>query len=238
MKQDRAEAAACDRAAVHRRLRSKRQFLLRASSAFLVSCFGLGVVALLTPIVLPLIAAEPSPTISHFYHDPVAGDVFVGMLSATGVFLFFFQGLSRIENALLSAAGIFLLLVVFVPVAPETCTDPAFNWHGAFALMFFACLAVVAIFFAKNRLEHIEEPSLRTRIRHAYNLAGLVMILGPATAFAIHQSSGVQCSDWIYRAEAVATLGFALFWFTKTFEYKKLMGLNFTRLLVNMVSLR
>ena len=206
----------------------RARFRKRSSIAFLYMCMGTGFLALITPLVLPLIGGyEGRYSISYFYHVPETRDLFVACLAATASFLIFFEGFSRRENLLLSAAGVLLLLVAFVPTTEDQCADTMFSWHAAFAVGFFFCLFVVAVFFAKSRLEFIIWPPLRARLSRTYNLAGILMIALPLLAYAIHLLVGRDCSHVIYWIEASAIWAFALYWFAKTYEYKLLLGYKF-----------
>ncbi|MEE4288455.1 MAG: hypothetical protein V2J14_03720 [Erythrobacter sp.] len=209
--------------------KARKDFSRAANLAFLIKCFGIGLLALLIPIVLPLVGGyEGHFSISYFYHVPVARNWFVGLLFAVGVFLILFQGLSRAENLLLSLAGVFLILVALVPTGTDQCNESLFSWHAAFALAFFACLFVVAIFFSKSRLDYILWPPLRARFKRAYDATGCLMIGLPILAYGVHLVDGRDCGHEIYWIEFAAIAAFSAFWFVKTWEYKRLLGLDFS----------
>ncbi|MEM6494408.1 MAG: hypothetical protein AAF650_08515 [Pseudomonadota bacterium] len=210
-----------------RKDKSRKDFSERANLAFLIKSFGIGVFALLIPILLPLIGGYDGHfSISYFYHVPAARDWFVGLLWAVGLFLILFQGLSRAENILLTLAGVFLILVALVPTTTDQCDESLFSWHAGFAVAFFACLFIVAIFFSKSRLDYILWPPLRARFKRAYNFTGSLMFVLPALAYAVHLVDGRDCGHEIFWIEAAAILAFSLFWFVKTWEYKRLLGLS------------
>lgn len=214
----------------------RKDFARHANLAFLIKSFGIGVIALAVPIVLPLVGGyDGHYSISYFYHVPATRDLFVGLLWALGLFLILFQGLSRMENLLLSAAGVFLILVAMVPTGIDQCSDSMFSWHAAFAVAFFACLFVVALVFAKRRLSFILWPPLRERFKRAYNLAGCAMIALPLLAWAVHLVDGRDCGHAIFWIEAAAIAAFAFFWFTKTLEYKRLLGLSLRKIMQRMM---
>ncbi|MDJ0977907.1 MAG: hypothetical protein QNI87_05165 [Erythrobacter sp.] len=206
---------------------SRKDFSQRANLAFLVKCFGIGVLALLIPILLPLIGGyEGHFSISFFYHVPEARNWFVGLLWAVGIFLILFQGLSRAENLLLTLAGVFLILVALVPTTTDQCNESLFSLHAAFAVAFFVCLFIVAIFFSKSRLDYILWPPLRARFKRAYDVTGCLMIALPALAYGVHLVDGRDCGHEIYWIEFAAIAAFSAFWFVKTWEYKRLLGLS------------
>ena len=199
----------------------------RANLAFLIKSFGIGALALLIPILLPLIGGyEGHYSISYFYHVPEARNWFVGLLWAVGIFLILFQGLSRWENLALTLGGVFLILVALVPSHPDQCNESVFSWHAAFAITFFACLFVVAIFFSKSRLDYILWPPLRARFAMAYNVTGALMFALPLLAYAVHLFDGRDCGHTVYWIEFGAIAAFSAFWFVKTWEYKRLLGLS------------
>ena len=211
----------------------RKDFRERSSVAFLILCVGIGVLALLTPIILGLIGEGEHISISHYYHDASAGDAFVGMLCATGLFLFFYRGLSAWENLLLSLAGIFLVLVALVPTGIEQCPEEtiqsagiSWSWHGIFAVSFFLCLFVVSAFFSKNRLGFILWPPLRKRLKALYVFFGISMLALPICVFLYYQFFGPDCGREIFWAEAFAIWAFSGYWFTKSYEYMILLGLK------------
>lgn len=215
----------------------RKDFKARAGFAFLVLCFGIGLIALITPIVLPLVGGYKGHySISYFYHVEGTRDIFVGLLCATGVFLILFQGLSKWENHILSLAGVFLILVALVPTGTDQCAGEAFTWHAGFAVAFFACLFIVAIFFAKSRLDYILWPPLRKRFERLYTIAGVLMIGLPLSAYVLHFFDTQDCSHAIYWIEVGAMLSFSMYWFVKTIEYKRLLGLDWKHLVEHLKS--
>lgn len=211
---------------------ARKDFSRHANLAFLIKCFGIGVIALLIPVTLPLVGGYDGHfSISFFYHVPEARNWFVGLLWAVGIFLVLFQGLSRAENIILTAGGIFLILVAMVPTGTDQCSESIFSWHAFFAVAFFACLFVVAVFFSKSRLDYILWPPLRKRFEMAYNVTGCAMIGLPLLAYGVHLVDGRDCGHEIFWIEAAAILAFSSYWFVKTWEYKRLLGLSVRQVL-------
>jgi uncharacterized membrane protein len=215
----------------------RKDFSRHANLAFLIKSFGIGVIALAVPIVLPLVGGyDGHYSISFFYHVPATRDLFVGLLWSLGLFLILFQGLSRWENLLLSAAGVFLILVAMVPTGQEQCTDTMFSWHAGFAFAFFGCLFVVALKFGKERLNYILWPPLRRRFELAYTITGWAMIVLPLVAWAVHLIGARACDHRIYWIETFAIIAFSAYWFIKTIEYKRLLGLKMRQIWRRLVS--
>lgn len=205
----------------------RKDFGRHANLAFLIKSFGIGATALAVPIVLPLVGGyDGHYSISYFYHVAATRDLFVGLLWALGLFLVLFQGLSRAENLFLTLAGVLLICVAMVPTSPEQCTNTAIDWHEGFAMGFFACLFVVALGFSKRRLSYILWPPLRRRFEQAYTIAGCLMIGLPLFAWGLNLLRGPECGHAIFWIEAAAITSFAIYWFVKTIEYKRLLGLS------------
>ena len=100
---------------------ARKDFSRHANLAFLIKCFGIGAIALLIPITLPIVGGYDGHfSISFFYHVPEARNWFVGLLWAVGIFLVLFQGLSRAENL--------LLIGLEIAVKPASCKIYAFNY--------------------------------------------------------------------------------------------------------------
>ncbi|MEO0418010.1 MAG: hypothetical protein AAF249_04050 [Pseudomonadota bacterium] len=207
--------------------RARKDFTERAGLAFLLQCFGIGAIALLIPIILPLVGGyEGHLSISYFYHVEAAHNWFMGLLWSVGIFLILFQGLSKWENTALTFAGVFLILVAMVPTSENQQSESLFSFHAAFAVAFFACLFVVAIFFSKSRLDYILWPPMRARFKRAYDITGCAMIGLPWLAYAVHLFDGRERGHEIFWIEAAAIAAFSAFWFVKTWEYKRLLGLK------------
>lgn len=203
-------------------------FIDQATSSYLLLCMGMGLVAFLLPVVLVAAGGYQGHfSISYFYHvSDLTRNLLVGALWAIGVFLFLFHGLSKLENWLLNAAGCFGISVAMNPMAPQQCgAAGGSHLHEASALLFFLCLAIVAIFLAKDRIACIDNPAIRWRFAAAYNLTGAAMIAMPATVYATHLASDRGCAThWLFWVETCGIWSFAAFWFVKTLEYRLLLG--------------
>lgn len=205
----------------------QKLFSKQAARSYLYLSLGMGLIAFLLPIAL-VVSGEYDEhySISHFYHGGDTGrNILVGCLWAIGVFLFLFQALSRLENWILNIAGIAAICVAMFPMSAEQCgSGPAFTFHALSAIIFFICLAVVAIGFSKTRIRYIIYPPKRRRFARAYDFAGVAMIAMPATVFASHMLGGRRCeTHWVFWVEVLGIWAFALFWFVKTIEYKTLL---------------
>jgi hypothetical protein len=208
--------------------RFQQIFTAQAVKSYVFLSFGIGLVALLLPIVLPIAGGyEGHYSISYFYHvGDLTRNILVGGLWATGVFLMLFHGLSRLENWILNVAGVAAILVAMNPM-PNDQANKQLTFHAASAMVFFACLAAVAVWLSKGRIQYIIYPPKRRRFAIAYTAAGVAMIAMPLAVAGLHFLGGnVEQSHWIYWAEAFGIWSFAFYWFVKTLEYRLLLRIR------------
>lgn len=214
--------------------RFQKIYTEQAVRSYLYLSFGMGAIAALLPILLLMTGGYNSHySISFFYHvNDVSRNVLVGSLWATGMFLFLFHGLSKLENWILNLAGAAAISVAMNPMAATQCEDGhgnAFSIHAASAIFFFLCLATVAVLLSKGRVKHIIYPPKRRRFMVAYNVAGAAMIAMPLIVAAIHFLDGARCeSHTVFWIETLGIWAFAFYWFVKTFEYKLLLRIHWT----------
>lgn len=210
--------------------RLQEKFSNQAVRSYVYLCFGMGLIALLLPILLVLAGGyEGHYSISYFYHvSGLTRNIFVGILYATGVFLFLFQGLSRLESWILNIAGVSAISVAMNPMPEIQCDESsALTLHAASAVVFFVCLATVAIGFSKGRIQYIIYPPKRRAFKRAYDAAGFLMLAMPAGVAFLHFSSGRECeSHWIFWAETFGIVAFSFYWFVKTLEFKLLLRIR------------
>lgn len=210
--------------------RFQRIFANQAARSYLYLSLGMGLVAVMLPIALIASGGYAGHfSISYFYHvSDVSRNILVGSLWAVGVFLFLFQGLSRWENWILNLAGIGAISVAMNPMPTEQCAPgSAVTLHAASAIVFFLCLATVAIAFSKTRIQFIIHTPKRRRFKRAYDAAGIAMVAMPAAVAGIYFLGGRQCAThWIFWIETLGIFAFAAYWFVKTFEYKTLVRVN------------
>jgi hypothetical protein len=214
----------------HRKREFQRKFATQAVRSYIFLSFGMGIVALLLPVLLLIFGGYTDHySISFFYHVPgPTRDILVGSLWATGVFLFLFHGLSRLENWLLNFAGLAAISVAMNPMPLEQCgRGPGITIHAASAITFFILLAIVAVALSKGRVKYIIYPPKRRRFATAYNAAGFLMIAMPVAVAALHFFGRRECeSHWIFWIECAGIWSFAAYWFVKTLEYRLLLRIR------------
>lgn len=210
----------------------QRIFSAQAVRSYILLSLGMGTVALSLPILLLLAGGYAGHfSISYFYHvSDICRNILVGLLCATGVFLFLFHGLSSIENWLLNVAGASAISVALNPMAVEQCPegqDAGISIHAFSAIVFFLCLAIVAVGLSKGRIQYIKSDARRRFFSAAYNTAGLLMIAMPATVAAVHFLGRQTCeSHYIFWIECTGIWAFSAYWFLKTYEYRILLNVR------------
>lgn len=185
---------------------------------------GLAAVAILLPVGLWIGSGAPRPSISDYYH---AGgwmrDLFVGALSAIGVFLVLYRGYSWKEDRALDLAGVAALVVAFVPTdrreVPGMPAPPGQSGlvHLVAAAAFFALIAYVCVFRSGDTLKLMDE-ARRRPFRQAYRLLGAAMLAAPAAAWAVRYLPGATAYPYVFFAELAGILVFAAFWAVKSRE--------------------
>ena len=187
--------------------------------------WGMVVIAFAFPIVVTLggfflFKSGLLASLSAYYYTGVR-DVFVGLLVAIGVCLYLYKGFSMSENVALNLAGVFVVAVAMFPTQ-SNCDKSCdlFTTHTVAAVLFFLCIAYVAIFKGPETLSLLEDEQLRKKYRRTYKTLGTVMIVSPAVALIasliLEASTGKKFV--IVFAEWLAVWIFAAYWFFKSRE--------------------
>jgi hypothetical protein len=203
----------------------------------------IGIIALAFPVVLILVGLcwgiATQATLSNYYfaEDAVGGRVdlypvrlwFCGFLFVVGVFLYKYQGFSDNENRWLSLAGLFALGVAAFPMSVNGRNDydfvvawiglPQLSLHGICAVLAFACIAVVIVWYKDSTLSELKttKPAAYKRFKLAYVVIAAYMVLSIAVAIALnylHHGQGA----YILAAEWSGIWAFAFYWFVKNWE--------------------
>jgi hypothetical protein len=205
-------------------------FAAQAVKSYVYLSLGMGIVAAALPLLLVVAGGYGGHySISTFYHvSDLTRNIMVGCLCAEGVFLILFHGLSKLENWILNIAGVAAISVAMNPMPVDQCgPGPAITLHAASAIVFFACLAAVAVFLSKGRTKYIIYPPKRRRFDIAYDLAGAAMIAMPVGVAAMHFIGRGTCeSHWIFWIETLGIWAFAAYWLVKFTEYRLLLRIK------------
>ena len=203
----------------------------------------IGVIALAFPVVLILVGfcwgIGTQPTLSNYYFakDTVTGRVdlfpvrlwFCGLLFVVGVFLYKYQGFSENENRWLSLAGLFVLGVAVFPMSVDGrnaydfvlawISLPQLSLHGICAVLAFACIAVVIVWYADSTLSELKttKPAVYQRFKRAYFFIAAYMALSIGISIFLHYLHHGE-DPYILLAEWSGIWAFAAYWFVKNWE--------------------
>jgi uncharacterized membrane protein len=157
--------------------------------------------------------------------DPPVRVLFVGGIFAIGSFLILYKGYSRLEDWLLNLAGLLVILVAWVPMSWKCGSELGYcspwRWHSVFAIAFFACIVIVAIFLSGTTLHQMRRnPRHQRYFRIAYWFTRASLIILPALAILAH----LLTRNWdklTFSLELAGIWAFALFWFVKSLELRR-----------------
>jgi hypothetical protein len=163
--------------------------------------------------------------------------VFFATFVVVGVLLILYRGdRSKSEFWFLIVAGAALLTVAFRPMdwppdsktetlhgffeykmkpAPESGLSARGYVHYIAAVVFFVCLGVVAVVYAKRSLKPREESTRKLGYVFLYNLTGWGMLAVPAVALVLNKTG---LKPWVYWTEWIGIAIFFVYWVVKIVE--------------------
>src|SRR5215217_9419601 len=143
--------------------------------------YGMGVIAFAFPWLLwgwgKLHGLSLQGSMSAYYWASIEGDPpvrvwFIGCIFALGFCLFLYRGYTIWEELLLDFAALLVIAVALFPMSWKCGTElgycPSVNPHSWFAIAFFACIVIVALFFSGETLDELQNPTLRRGYKIAY----------------------------------------------------------------------
>lgn len=170
-----------------------------------------------------LVRHELKETSLSAFYGAYNGDMqnwFVGILCGVGAFLILYRGFTFWEDMALNAAGIFAILTAFRPCNCWDSVQPHSKLHSTFAILFFACMAFVCFFCAKNTTSLLPEDK-RAAYRRKYKLIAIALVVSPAVAVLIsYFATGDTSKFSLISIEVIGIAIFAYYWYTKTLEFK------------------
>lgn len=182
--------------------------------------YGIAIIGAALPLLLWIGSQRLLGSMSAYYYTRM-GDVFVGALVSIGVFLYLYKGFSTMENWALNAAGMFVVGVALIPTgAPGEAQTTRTTAHVALAVLFFLCIAYVAIFRASDTLSLIADPQRAQRLKHTYRILGVIMAVSPLIAVVLAfvvdpHSTGRSLKLFV---EVFGVWAFAAYWLVKSRE--------------------
>jgi hypothetical protein len=194
---------------------------------------GVALIAFAFPLMLWIgghnLASLPlQSSMSAYYHagdavNPGQGAMrneFVGILFAVGFILFIYQGITRFEDYALNVAGVLAIGIALFPMTwpvGSVAQSRFFSLHGACAVSFFVCIAIVCIFCASDTLGLIKDEAKRKRYRRSYLIFGALMVALPLLAACLKFFAPLR--EWtIFFVEVAGIYVFAAYWLLKSYE--------------------
>jgi hypothetical protein len=159
-------------------------------------------------------------SLSAYYHTGMR-NWFVGLLVAIGACLYLYKGFSTSENVSLNVAGLLVVGVAMIPTefgCGDNCRP--ITAHRVVAVLFFLCIAYVAIFKGPETLSLIKDEVTRRKYRRTYRTLGTIMIVSPAVALisSLILEGPTGKKYVVVFAEALAVWIFAAYWLLKSRE--------------------
>lgn len=184
---------------------------------------GIGVIGIALPVALwlggLLLDREARGSMSAYYYSDALRDIFVGALCMIGAALYLYKGFSTKENVALNFGGLFAVGVALIPTFPDNVTDgPLITPHRVFAVLFFLCIAYVAIFRASDTLSLVGDTKVASRLQATYRSLGIAMVVLPVAAIIAGLAHAPFKS--VFLAEALAVWVFGAFWLVKSRELR------------------
>lgn len=163
-------------------------------------------------------------SISHYYYT-VMGDVFVGFLISTGIFLVSYKGYDLIDNIVSFLAGIFVLCIALFPTSPNedagcvirTLKDIPFreNIHYVSAALFYLTLSYMSIFlFTKSSGNKTKQKIVRNRV---YVTCGVTILVSILLIFVEDYIPGLKKQEFkpTFWFEWMANIAYGVSWLLK-----------------------
>ena len=163
-------------------------------------------------------------SISHYYYT-VMGDVFVGFLISTGIFLICYKGYDLKDNIVSFLAGIFVLCIALFPTSQNedagcvirTLSDVPLrvNVHYFSAALFYLTLAYMSLFlFTKSSGNKTKQKIARNRV---YVVCGIMihvalLLIGLEDYIPGLKNAGLKPTFWL---EWVANFSYGVSWLIK-----------------------
>lgn len=188
---------------------------------------AVGLSGLLLPIVLGLgglaIGIPIQDNISSYYHTPMR-DIFVGTMSAIGIFLLCYRGVDWIESWTANVGCVSALCVALCPL--DANSDPLFQksivgyLHTLSGGLFFLTLAFYSLVHFPKSSDEFDEPHLWER-RFIYRSSGIVILLSMLAMGSymvlIPTTWKQSFNEWnfLFWMESIGVWSFAAAWLTK-----------------------
>jgi hypothetical protein len=154
-------------------------------------------------------------SISDYYDDGAAGDIFVGILFVLGAFLFSYRGKEPIDS---KAANVGSLAAIGVALFP---TMSSLKWvsfmHFVFAILLFSVFIFFAlVIFRKHKPSGVtDQKKIRNQV---YLVSGIIMIIcvvAIGVCFLALDEAVRNQYNLVFWFESIALMTFGFSWITK-----------------------
>ena len=187
---------------------------------------SIGVIGILLPFVVAIgkILLESPGILSSIstYYYTIMGDVFVGSLCATGVFLWSYRGYARIDSVAGNLAALSAIGLAFFPTAPMSPTPTQAlisHIHLVFAAGFFLTLAFFALFLFRKTKPGVSPTRMKKVRNFVYAVCGTVILASIflIALISIVTQDGEEFLNYapVFWLESLATVAFGISWFVK-----------------------
>ncbi len=184
----------------------------------------IGAAGILLPFLLLLAKAIAESSysieysISDYYDNSSAGDIFVGILFALSFFLFSYKGYDKTDRRTAIVASISALGVALFPTTSKNTT--IHQLHFVFALLLFASFIFFSIYLFRKSGSEASITKEKEQRNTVYLICGIIMIVCIAgiaiSSFLLQElAKEYQLVFWL---EAIALIAFGFSWITKS-EY-------------------
>ena len=163
-------------------------------------------------------------SISHYYYT-IMGDVFVGYLIATGIFLISYKGYDLKDNIVSFLAGIFVLCIALFPTSQNedsgciirtlSNVPLRINTHYISAALFYLTLSYMSLFlFTKSAGAKTKQKITRNKV---YRVCGVMILVALLMIFFEDYIPGLKTGSFkpTFWFEWVANLSYGISWLIK-----------------------
>ncbi|HEX4703553.1 MAG TPA: DUF998 domain-containing protein [Pseudonocardiaceae bacterium] len=184
---------------------------------------AVGYIGVLLPVVLivgkQLIdGGALASSISGYYYSDMRG-VFVGSMSAFGVFLLSYRGYSRLDDMAGNVAAVAAIGVALFPTSPDVGATRHQQVLGVLHLVFAAVFFLALAFFCLvlfNRTDAADPTPQKIKRNRVYLATGSIMLLClvliAVTMFFDATTTALRPEVWL---ETAAIMAFGVAWLTK-----------------------
>jgi hypothetical protein len=192
---------------------------------------AIGILGMSLPVILligyPVLSGkrEILSSVSAYYYTCM-GDVFVGILWATGLFLYAYKGHNPVDNYLSTFAGFCAVAIACFPCTPDPDTAPCLyhaydTVHLIASIGFFACLMYISAFQFTKSDQKVLSKKTKRRNRWFVTFAVIMLISLLGIFFIKTFTSGLDNYHPEFWLELIALFAFGLSWILKGIYYEK-----------------